>query len=76
MIYKGIKFKTKTIKEDLPNDPEINRLKYWCNIFHKKNLAPPYKGGSYGNLSFRLKNNKGFIITACQNGLNDSITNE
>ncbi len=77
MVYEGIKFKTKKIEEDLPNDSRIDRLKYWCNIFHEKGLAPPYEGGSYGNLSFRLNNSENFfIITASQSGLNESQTND
>jgi len=75
MTYTGAKFETRIIGEDLPNDPRIDKLKYWCNIFHKRSLAPPYEGGSYGNLSFRLKDNEdGFIITASQNSLDESTT--
>ena len=77
MTYKGTKFKARMIGTDLPNDPRLNRLKYWCGIFHKKKFAPPYEGGSYGNLSFRLKNDKdSFIITASRSSLNKSNTDD
>ena len=77
MSYVGVKFKTEMIGKDLPSDPRLDRLKYWCNLFYEKGLAPHYKGGSYGNLSFRLKNNEeDFIITASQSGLNESNTND
>jgi len=76
MAYTGVKFKTEMVGEDVPNDLRLDELKYWCNIFHEKDLAPPYEGGSYGNLSFRLKDNKNsFIITASQSGLDESTTN-
>ncbi len=77
MAYEGVKFRTEMIGKDLPNDIRLNKLKYWCNIFHEKGLAPPYDGGSYGNLSFRLKDNEDdFIITASKSGLNESTTND
>ncbi|MFQ3578791.1 MAG: class II aldolase/adducin family protein [Bacteroidales bacterium] len=41
---------------------ELSELMFWCNEFAKKDLAPKYDGGSYGNLSYRC-NNGGFIIT-------------
>ena len=76
-VYVGAKFRTKMISKELPNDPRLERLKYWCKEFHNKGLAPPYKGGSYGNLSLRLSNNKNsLIITASQSSLKDSITND
>ena len=75
--YVGVKFKTEMIGTDLPNDSRLDRLKYWCNIFYERGLAPPYEGGSYGNLSFRLKEAEdAFIITASQSGLNESDTND
>ena len=77
MTYEGVKFRTEMIGKDLPNDPRLDRLKYWCKIFHDKGLAPPYREGSYGNLSFRLKEGKdSFVITASQSGLNESNTND
>ncbi len=77
MGYEGAKFETEMIGTDLPSDPRINRLEYWCKVFHEKNLAPPYEGGSYGNLSFRLKDDENvFIITASKSGLNESTTKD
>ena len=69
--YEGVKFKTEMIGEDLPNDSRIENLKHWCKVFDESGLAPPYEGGSYGNLSFRLKGDA-FIITASQSGLGES----
>lgn len=75
--YVGVKFRTEMLGTDLPNDSRLDRLKYWCKVFHDKGLAPPYEGGSYGNLSFRLrKGEDGFIITASQSGLGESTTND
>ncbi len=77
MVYEGVKFKTKMIGKKPPNDPRLKELKYWCKVFHDKSLAPPYKGGSYGNLSFRLKKGQDkFIITASSSDLNKSNTND
>ena len=70
-----VKFKTKMISKEIPSDSRIKELKRWCEIFHKRNLAPPYEGGSHGNLSFRL-NKKGdrFIITGSRIGLKNKLT--
>ncbi|MBU0894436.1 MAG: class II aldolase/adducin family protein [Nanoarchaeota archaeon] len=77
MTYEGVKFQTEMIGKDLPNDSRLKKLKYWCQVFHEKNLAPPYDGGSYGNLSFRLEDGQDkFIITASSSGLNESNTND
>lgn len=76
-VYEGIKFVTKVISEEIPVDLRINELKQWCAIFHKYNLAPPYEGGSYGNLSFRIKEGEdGFIITGSRIGLKKELTND
>ena len=78
--YVGVKFKTEMIGNDLPNeDFRLERLKFWCGVFHERELAPPYEcgGGSYGNLSFRLKDGEnGFVITASQSGLEESTTTD
>ncbi len=76
MVYEGVKFKTEMIGKDLPCDPRLEKLKYWCKIFHEKGLAPPYKNGSYGNLSFRLKDGNAFIVTASHTSLADCTTND
>lgn len=68
MLYSGVKFKTKILSNKIPKDSRIKDLKYWCKLFHEKELAPPYKGGSYGNLSFRLKENE-FVITTANTSL-------
>lgn len=74
MTYLGVKFKTKFIKKEAPKDPRIEELKYWCKEFHKHDLAPPYEEGSFGNLSFRLKEGEDqFIITGSKIGLKDEL---
>ena len=76
-IYQGVKFKTKYINEIAPQHPKIKILKKWCKIFHEKNLAPPYSGGSFGNLSFRIESGKNkFIITGSRIGMKNSLTND
>ncbi len=57
------KFKTQFVSDEIPTDPRISELRYWCNEFHRHSLAPEEKGMSYGNLSFRQAGD-GFIITA------------
>jgi len=75
--YYGIKFTTKIITREVPKDLRIEELKYWCKVFHDYNLAPAYKGGSYGNLSFRLQNNEDpFIITGSRIGLKDKLAQD
>ncbi len=76
MQEQGIKFRNKIVSKKVPKDPRIKELKYWCKEFHLHNFAPPYKGGSCGNLSFRLQNNKNhFIITGSRSGLKNALTN-
>ncbi len=75
MRYQGVKFKTEMVKKEVPNDPRIEALKYWARLFHHYGLAPPYEGGSYGNLSFRLQRGEDpFIITGSKIGLKDKLS--
>jgi ribulose-5-phosphate 4-epimerase/fuculose-1-phosphate aldolase len=63
--YKGVKFKVIFLDNIPPNDPGIRELIKWCGEFSRRKLAPRYKGGSYGNLSFRVKGDpRSFIITS------------
>ena len=72
--YSGVKFKTILKDADPPSDKRIDELRSWCRIFHEKNLTPPYPGGSYGNLSFRIKpGENAFIITGTSIGLKDEL---
>lgn len=72
-----VKFRTEIIGREVPKDPRIEELKYWCSEFHRLNLAPLYKGGSLGNLSFRLKKYEdSFIITASRIGLKDKLSED
>lgn len=69
------KFKTVFLKKTAPADPRLERLKFWCRVFHESGLAPSYGFGSHGNLSFRLKpgENK-FIVTASAIRLKNKMT--
>jgi ribulose-5-phosphate 4-epimerase/fuculose-1-phosphate aldolase len=73
--YKGIKYQTTFLSKEAPQHPKISLLSTWCKIFDKRGLAPPYEGGSYGNLSFRDIGDS-FIITASQSSLADSVSND
>ncbi|MBR9676712.1 class II aldolase/adducin family protein [Candidatus Woesearchaeota archaeon] len=76
MTYQGIKFVTRMIGSEIPIHSNLERLKYWCNVFDQKGLAPPYDGGSFGNLSFRVQpGSEQFIITAAQSALSESSDN-
>ena len=73
-VYTGVKFSTIFESKNICFDQRVEKLKEWCNIFHKKNLAPPYEGGSAGNLSFRLSPNcSQFIITGTKIGLKEKL---
>ncbi len=70
--YTGVKFTTVFKNKVPPHHPDLALLKEWCRIFHEKGLAPPYPGGSYGNLSFRTDRGS-FIITGTCIGLKDTL---
>ena len=70
--YSGVKFVTVYKDKVAPRHCDLEVLKHWCHLFHEKGLAPPYPGGSYGNLSFRTGNNS-FIITGTCIGLKDAL---
>ncbi|HNW97306.1 MAG TPA: class II aldolase/adducin family protein [Bacteroidales bacterium] len=75
--YSGIKFKTILKDAEPPMDSHLEELSYWCKIFHEKKLAPPYPGGSYGNLSFRIKSGENdFIITGTCIGFKNELKND
>ncbi|GAI74016.1 unnamed protein product [marine sediment metagenome] len=72
-----VKFRTEIIEKKVPKDQRIEELKYWCGEFHRLNLAPPHKGGTLGNLSFRLKNGEdSFIITGSRVGLKYKLSDD
>jgi len=73
--YAGVKFTTVYKHKAAPQHPDLEKLKDWCRLFHEKGLAPPYPGGSYGNLSFRTSRNS-FIITGTCIGLKDALNND
>lgn len=70
MAYQGVKFKTIYLANTPPSDPRVEELAHWCRKFDQLRLAPPYEGGSYGNLSFRLDaGSNEFIITGSMTSL-------
>lgn len=73
--YVGIKFTTVYKHKIAPKHPDLIVLKDWCQLFHEKGLAPPYPGGSYGNLSFRTERGS-FIITGTCIGLKEALNND
>ncbi len=76
-IYQGVKFSTLFVSKSPPESIYFDELKQWCQYFHKHNLAPPYDGGSSGNLSFREKQSENsFIITGSKIGLKDNLSDE
>jgi len=71
------KFEMVRLGEEVPSDFRLERLKHWCNLFDTNNLAPPYDGGSFGNLSFRVREGElPFIITGTNIGLKNRLENE
>ncbi|MBN2460764.1 MAG: class II aldolase/adducin family protein [Candidatus Cloacimonetes bacterium] len=77
MQYQGIKFQVDLTAASIPSDHRVDELRKWCHIFHEKGLTPPYPGGSYGNLSFRIKTGQGsFLITGSSIGLKEDLTED
>jgi len=75
--YQGVKFKTETLSGEIPKDQRMKELKHWCKEFHEHNLAPPYEGGSYGNLSFRLRSGEEqFVITGSRISLKNGLLDD
>lgn len=74
--YEGIRFESVSIGREAPTDPRIEELMYWCKLFDDYHLAPPYPGGSFGNLSFRVTEGQNdCIITTARTGLG-ALTNK
>jgi len=75
-IYIGTKFKYLNKGCKISKSNNLDLLKKWCNIFNENNFAPPYPGGSSGNLSFRTEAEKNnFIITASHTALSNNMNN-
>ena len=74
-IYTGTKFEYIQKGNKITEHPDLVSLIKWCRIFHEKQFAPPYPGGSSGNLSIRVKPGSDiFIITASHTALGDSMS--
>ncbi len=75
--YQGLKYKVIMLGDQCPDHPLIPELIHWCGRFHDSGLAPAYPGGSYGNLSFRIKaGEEPFIITGTCIGLKDDLCSD
>jgi len=71
--YVGVKFRIENEGNEIPDDFRLDSLKKWCGVFDKNNFAPPYDGGSSGNLSFRLnKGDDAFVITGTATSLKEA----
>ena len=68
-----VKFEIVPLSYEILSDDRIPQLSHWCELFHEQNLAPPYEGGSYGNLSFKESIRDSFIITLSQSSLEDAV---
>lgn len=74
-IYVGTKFKYLQKGNTIQKTSKLETLKKWCGIFNDNKFAPPYDGGSSGNLSFRTEINlNNFIITASKTALNNKMS--
>ncbi|MGA2670890.1 MAG: class II aldolase/adducin family protein [Dehalococcoidia bacterium] len=72
--YVGVKFKVEFLRKEIPSDPRIEQLSYWCRKFHSSGLTPVINGKSMGNLSFRLREGvEEFITTASGLGPKESL---
>jgi len=75
-IYTGIKFELILKNKIIEDNFSLLELKKWCVFFSENNLAPPYPGGSSGNLSYRLNSvNNSFIITASRTSIAKNMKN-
>jgi ribulose-5-phosphate 4-epimerase/fuculose-1-phosphate aldolase len=64
------KFETEFESKEVVADFRIEDLKNYSKLFSDYNLAPPYPGGSHGNLSYRCNAQEDpFIITASMTAL-------
>jgi len=71
---KRVKFKTVFISDEVPDEKDVEELKYWCNQFQKNNLTLPFEGNSVGNLSFRSEDE--FIITGSMLKTKENLSND
>ncbi len=77
MAYEGVKYQTIIEDDTIPSGVRIDELRKWCRIFHEKNLAPFYPGGTYGNMSFRVQQGENiFIITAARTSFAEELPPE
>ena len=68
------KFTTEFTSKVAPKDFRIENLRHYASLFAEYELAPPYPGGSHGNLSFRIApEEESFIITASKTALFDPL---
>jgi ribulose-5-phosphate 4-epimerase/fuculose-1-phosphate aldolase len=76
-IYQGVKFRVIFRQKEVQRHSILDELKIWCMVFDEKGLAPPYPGGSFGNMSMRIPGKKNhFFITATATGLKPDMCDE
>ncbi len=74
-IYTGTKFGTRKQSDSLPQHAALAELKNYCAEFAEKGYAPPYEGGSSGNLSFRAEaGSNAFYVTASYTALGKNMS--
>jgi len=72
--WRGVKFRTKFLKREVPQDMRIDDLRYWISRYGFYNLCQPLSGRSYGNMSFRIKEGSNeFIITSTGHDFRENI---
>lgn len=77
MSYQGVKYRSIITNHLIPSDPRIDELRFWCAVFHEKDLAPHYDGGTHGNMSFRTKAGEdSFVITAAKTGFDKPLSDD
>jgi len=73
-IYVGTKFVSVKQSDSLPEHAALSSLKKYCAEFAQKGYAPPYEGGSSGNLSFRAEaGSDAFFVTASYTALGENM---
>lgn len=71
------KFETEFESQEVVADFRIEDLKNYSKLFSDYNLAPPYPGGSHGNLSYRCNAQEDpFVITASMTALFEPLKAE
>ncbi len=77
MSYEGVKYQIIIRDRSLPADARIEALRKWCRIFHEKDLAPLYPGGTHGNMSYRVSpGHPEIVITAARSSFAEPLSDD